>query len=76
MSPSVFSASTGASFFGAWASVAFGSVPAGFVAASFLASGFAGAGGYDAFEHTVHGYPYALRIRLPPLAGIYLRRSG
>jgi 1,4-alpha-glucan branching enzyme len=36
--------------------------------------GFAGVSGYDAFEHTVHGYPYALRIRLPPLAGVLLRR--
>jgi hypothetical protein len=29
---------------------------------------------YEAFEHTVHGYPFALRVRLPPLAGIFLRR--
>jgi hypothetical protein len=36
--------------------------------------GFGGVPGYDAFEHTVHGYPYALRIRLPPLAGVFLRR--
>ena len=36
--------------------------------------GFAGVSSYDAFEHTVHGYPCALRIRLPPLAGVLLRR--
>ena len=41
----------------------------------FGGSGFAAAGSYEAFEHTVHGYPYALRIRLPPLAGIYLKRA-
>jgi hypothetical protein len=23
----------------------------------------------------VHGYPYAIRIRLPPLAGVFLKRS-
>jgi 1,4-alpha-glucan branching enzyme len=40
----------------------------------FGGSGFAGVGGYAAFEHTVHGYPYALRIRLPPLAAVFLRR--
>ncbi len=42
----------------------------------FGGSGYARAGFYDAFEHAVHGYPYALRIRLPPLAGLYLKRSG
>jgi hypothetical protein len=24
----------------------------------------------------VHGFPYALRIRLPPLAAVFLRRAG
>jgi 1,4-alpha-glucan branching enzyme len=41
----------------------------------FGGSGFAGAGAYQAFEHTVHAYPYALRIKLPPLAAVYLRRA-
>ena len=31
---------------------------------------------YEAFGHTVHGFPFALRIRLPPLAGVFLRRKG
>ena len=26
--------------------------------------------------HVVHGFPHALRIRLPPLAAVFLRRSG
>jgi hypothetical protein len=43
---------------------------------AFGGAGFAGAPGYDAFEHTVHGYPYAVRIRLPPLAGVFLKRAG
>jgi 1,4-alpha-glucan branching enzyme len=42
---------------------------------AFGGSGFAGASGYEAFAHTVHGYPYALRIRLPPLSGVYLKRA-
>jgi 1,4-alpha-glucan branching enzyme len=41
---------------------------------AFGGAGFAGVSSYDAFEHTVHGFPYALRIRLPPLAGVFLRR--
>ncbi len=41
----------------------------------FGGAGFAGASGYDAFEHVVHGYPYALRIKLPPLAAVFLRRT-
>jgi 1,4-alpha-glucan branching enzyme len=40
----------------------------------FGGSGFAGVSSYEAFEHTVHGYPFALRMRLPPLAGVFLRR--
>jgi 1,4-alpha-glucan branching enzyme len=43
---------------------------------AFGGSGFAGASGYDAFSHTVHGFPYAVRIRLPPLAAVFLRRQG
>jgi 1,4-alpha-glucan branching enzyme len=39
-------------------------------------SGFAGASGYEAFPHTVHGYPFAVRLRLPPLAGVFLKRAG
>ena len=42
----------------------------------FGGSGFAGTGGYQAFPHEVHGYPCALRIRLPPLAAVILRRAG
>ena len=38
--------------------------------------GFAGVSKYEAFAHTVHGFPYALRIRLPPLAGVYLKRRS
>jgi 1,4-alpha-glucan branching enzyme len=38
-------------------------------------SGFAGAAGYDAFAHVVHGFPYALRMRLPPLSAVFLRRG-
>ena len=50
---------------------------AGVVAAcAFGGSGFAGVSSYDTFEHTVHGLPYALRIRLPPLAGVFLKRVG
>jgi len=41
----------------------------------FGGGGFAGVPGYEAFQHTVHGYPYALRIRLPPLAAVFLRRE-
>ena len=39
-------------------------------------SGFAGTSGYEAFAHTVHGYPHAVRLRLPPLAGVFLKRAG
>ena len=39
-------------------------------------AGFARAAGYVAFEHVVHDFPYALRIRLPPLAAVFLRRNG
>ena len=42
----------------------------------FGGSGFAGVAGYDAFAHVVHGFPHALRIRLPPLAAVFLRRVG
>jgi 1,4-alpha-glucan branching enzyme len=42
----------------------------------FGGSGFGGASSYEAFEHTVHGYPYAIRMRLPPLAGVLLKRAG
>ncbi len=41
----------------------------------FGGSGFAGAAGYDAFAHVVHGFPHALRMRLPPLSAVFLRRS-
>jgi 1,4-alpha-glucan branching enzyme len=37
-------------------------------------SGFAAAAGYEAFAHRIHDFPFALRMRLPPLAGVYLRR--
>jgi 1,4-alpha-glucan branching enzyme len=40
----------------------------------FGGAGFAGVSGYEAFAHVVHGYPHALRIRLPPLAAVFLRR--
>ena len=43
---------------------------------AFGGSGFAGASGYDAFGHTVHGFPHAIRMRLPPLAAVFLRRAG
>jgi 1,4-alpha-glucan branching enzyme len=39
-------------------------------------AGFARAAGYVAFEHLVHDFPYALRIRVPPLAAVFLRRNG
>jgi 1,4-alpha-glucan branching enzyme len=42
----------------------------------FGGAGFAATGHYDAFEHVVHGYPFAIRIRLPPLAAVFLRRDG
>ena len=42
----------------------------------FGGAGFAGVGAYESFAHTVHGYPHALRIRLPPLAAVFLRRLG
>jgi 1,4-alpha-glucan branching enzyme len=42
----------------------------------FGGAGFAATGQYDAFEHVVHGYPFAIRIRLPPLAAVFLRRDG
>ena len=42
----------------------------------FGGSGFAATGSYDAFAHEQHGFPYALRVRLPPLAALYLKRSG
>jgi 1,4-alpha-glucan branching enzyme len=38
-------------------------------------SGFATAAGYDAFPHVVHGFPHALRMRLPPLSAVFLRRG-
>ena len=41
----------------------------------FGGSGFAGVDGYESFAHDVHGYPYAVRIRLPPLAAVFLRRK-
>ena len=41
----------------------------------FGGSGFAGVDGYESFAHDVHGYPYAMRIRLPPLAAVFLRRK-
>jgi len=42
---------------------------------AFGGSGFGGVASYAAFEHVVHGHPYALRIRLPPLAAVFLRRG-
>ena len=42
----------------------------------FGGSGFAGVAGYDSFAHVVHGYPHALRMRLPPLSAVFLRRPG
>jgi 1,4-alpha-glucan branching enzyme len=42
---------------------------------AFGGGGFGGVSSYEAFAHTVHGYPYALRIRLPPLAAVFLRRG-
>jgi len=42
----------------------------------FGGAGFAGVSSYEAFVHVVHGFPYALRIRLPPLAAVFLRRAG
>ena len=42
----------------------------------FGGAGFAGVASYEAFAHVVHGFPYALRIRLPPLAAVFLRRAG
>ena len=41
----------------------------------FGGSGFGGAS-YEAFGHTVHGFPFAIRMRLPPLAGVFLKRAG
>jgi 1,4-alpha-glucan branching enzyme len=43
---------------------------------AFGGSGFAGTSGYEAFAHTVHGYPCALRVKLPPLSAVFLRRAG
>jgi 1,4-alpha-glucan branching enzyme len=40
----------------------------------FGGSGFAGVPGYGAIAHVVHGFPHALRIRLPPLSAVFLRR--
>jgi 1,4-alpha-glucan branching enzyme len=42
----------------------------------FGGAGFAGVSGYAAFAHVVHGFPQALRIRLPPLGAVFLRRAG
>ena len=42
----------------------------------FGGAGFAGVSSYEAFAHVVHGFPFALRIRLPPLAAVFLRRTG
>jgi 1,4-alpha-glucan branching enzyme len=42
--------------------------------AGYGGSGFAGVPGYDSFAHVVHGFPLALRIRLPPLSAVFLRR--
>jgi 1,4-alpha-glucan branching enzyme len=39
-------------------------------------SGFTGVAGYDAFAHVVHGFPQALRMRLPPLSAVFLRRTA
>ncbi|HEU5135544.1 MAG TPA: 1,4-alpha-glucan branching protein GlgB [Steroidobacteraceae bacterium] len=41
----------------------------------FGGAGFAGVPGYDSFAHTVHGFPHALRVRLPPLAAVFLIRQ-
>jgi 1,4-alpha-glucan branching enzyme len=30
----------------------------------------------SAFEHVCHGYPYAIRVQVPPLAGLILERSA
>ena len=40
----------------------------------FGGSGFAAVPGYGAIAHVVHGFPHALRIRLPPLSAVFLRR--
>ena len=40
----------------------------------FGGAGFAGVAGYEAFAHVVHGFPHALRMRLPPLGAVFLRR--
>jgi 1,4-alpha-glucan branching enzyme len=42
---------------------------------AFGGSGFGGVASYEAFAHVVHGHPYALRIRLPPLAAVFLGRG-
>jgi glycogen operon protein len=42
---------------------------------AFGGSGFAGVASYESFAHVVHGFPQALRIRLPPLAAVFLRRA-
>jgi 1,4-alpha-glucan branching enzyme len=42
--------------------------------AGYGGSGFAGVPGYESFAHVVHGFPHALRIRLPPLSAVFLRR--
>jgi 1,4-alpha-glucan branching enzyme len=44
--------------------------------AGYGGSGFSSVTGYVAFEHEVHGFSHALRIRLPPLAAVFLRRAG
>jgi hypothetical protein len=41
----------------------------------FGGAGYAGTSGYEAFGHTVHGYPHAVRMRLPALAAVFLRRK-
>ena len=42
--------------------------------AGYGGSDFAGVPGYESFAHVVHGFPHALRIRLPPLSAVFLRR--
>ena len=44
--------------------------------ADFGGAGFAGLTGYDTFAHVVHGFPHALRMRLPPLGAVFLRHAG
>ncbi len=45
-------------------------------AAIYGGSGYRKQGGVSAFEHLCHGFPYAIRVQMPPLGGLILERRG